>query len=67
MREEDLLPRPADTIKDGLRHCSEDGCRRCPYEADCNMADGFSVLAWDALALIRKLERQIADLTKGRI
>lgn len=47
-----------DKIKKGLEHCSEDGCKRCPYEEDCNMADGFSVLAYDALAYIQQLERE---------
>lgn len=48
-----------DNIKKGLEHCAEDGCKKCPYEDDCNMADGFSALADDALTLIR---RQEADL-----
>lgn len=45
-----------DEIKKGLRHCSEDGCKGCPYKEDCDMADGFSVLAYDALAYIKQLE-----------
>lgn len=45
-----------DEIKKGLEHCSEDGCKGCNYEDDCNMADGFSVLAADALAYIQQLE-----------
>ena len=48
-----------DKIKKGLEHCSEDGCKRCPYEEDCNMADGFSVLAYDALAYIQQLEAAV--------
>lgn len=50
-----------DVIKKGLEHCSEDGCKKCPYEDDCNMADGFSVLAADALALIQQLEAENAQ------
>lgn len=45
-----------DEIKKGLQHCSEDGCKGCNYEEDCNMADGFGVLAYDALAYINDLE-----------
>lgn len=46
-------------IKDGLNHCSEDGCKGCPYVEDCNMADGFSELAKDALTYIRMLETEL--------
>lgn len=46
----------SDKIKKGLEHCSEDDCKGCCYEHDCNMADGFSVLAYDALACIEQLE-----------
>lgn len=53
-----------DEIKKGLRHCSEDGCKGCNYKSDCDMADGFSVLAFDALAYIQQLEDHIRDLTK---
>ena len=45
-----------DEIKQGLQHCSEDCCKGCNYEEDCNMADGFSVLACDAFAYIEHLE-----------
>lgn len=48
--------RMPEEIKKGLLHCSEDGCKGCNYEDDCNMADGFSVLAFDALAYIQQLE-----------
>ena len=51
-------------IKKGLNHCSEDGCKQCPYKYDCDMADGFSVLAGDALAYIQQLEHQIGELTE---
>lgn len=44
-------------IKKGLQHCSEDGCKGCNYEDDCDMADGFSVLASDALVYIQQLEK----------
>lgn len=37
----------------GLEHCSEDGCKDCPYETDCIMADGFSELAKDVLELLK--------------
>lgn len=51
-------------IKQGLEHCSEDGCKGCTYEEDCNMADGFSVLAYDALAYIRLMEDGIDRVYK---
>lgn len=50
--------RAPEEIKKGLEHCSEDGCKGCNYEDDCNMADGFSVLAYDALAYIKQLEEE---------
>lgn len=50
------MTRTPDEIKKGLECCSEDGCKKCPYWEDCNMADGFSELAGDALALIQQLE-----------
>lgn len=56
--------RTPDEIKKGLNHCSEDGCKQCPYKDDCDMADGFSVLAGDALAYIRQLENHIGELTE---
>lgn len=43
----------------GLEHCSEDGCKGCPYEQDCKMCDGFSVLAKDALELINYQDQHI--------
>ena len=45
-------------IKTGLLHCSEDGCKGCNYKDDCDMTDGFSVLAFDALVYIFELERE---------
>lgn len=55
-----------DEIKKGLECCSEDGCKKCPYWEDCKMADGFSELAGDALALIQQLEAErdaaVADI-----
>ena len=51
-------------IKKGLNHCSEDGCKQCPYKDDCDMADGFSVLAGDANAYIQQLENHICELTE---
>ena len=56
--------RTPDEIKKGLNHCSEDGCKQCPYKYDCDMADGFSVLAGDALAYIQQLENHIGELTE---
>lgn len=53
-----------DEIKNGLNHCSKDGCKQCPYNDDCNMADGFSVLAYDANAYIQQLENHINELTE---
>ena len=53
-----------DEIKNGLNHCSEDGCKQCPYNYDCNMADGFSALAYDANAYIHLLENHINELTE---
>ena len=38
----------------GLEHCSEDGCKGCPYEQNCKMCDGFSDLAKDALELLKE-------------
>ena len=53
-----------DEIKKGLRHCSEYGCKGCPYKEDCDMADGFSVLAYDALAYIQQLEEREWDFVQ---
>ena len=53
-----------DEIKNGLNHCSEDGHKQCPYNYDCNMADGFSVLTYDANAYIQQLENHIGELTE---
>ena len=52
------MTKTPDEIKKGLECCSEDGCKKCPYWEDCNMADGFSELAGDALALIQQLEAE---------
>ena len=54
-----------DDIKKGLECCSEDGCKKCPYWEDCHMADGFSELAGDALALIQQLQEDL-QLEKKR-
>lgn len=43
-------------VIEGLEHCSEDGCKDCPYETDCIMADGFSELAKDVLELLKEQE-----------
>lgn len=49
-------------IKKGLECCSEDGCKGCNYVDDCNMADGFSVLAADSLDYIMYLEGAVRNL-----
>lgn len=49
-------------IKKGLEHCEKEMCKKCPYEADCNMEDAFTGLSFDALALIQQLEAQSAEL-----
>lgn len=48
-----------DKVISGLEHCSEDGCKGCPYEQDCKMCDGFSLLAKDALELIYYQDQHI--------
>lgn len=40
----------------GLEHCSEDGCKDCPYDPDCTMCDGFTLLAKDTLELLKEYE-----------
>ena len=51
----------------GLEHCSEDGCKDCPYESDCTMCDGFSILAKDALALLKEESIPVSWLTEKLI
>lgn len=54
-------------IKNGLDHCAHapDGlCKGCPYNDDCYIADGFSVIAHDALECIHSLENHISELTE---
>lgn len=55
-----------DKVISGLEHCSEDGCQGCPYETDCNMADGFSDLAKDALELINYQDQHIEAFLKDQ-
>lgn len=46
-------------IKQALACCAGiDGgnCKKCNYREECTMADGFNVLAYDALEYIKKLE-----------
>ena len=50
----------------GLEHCSEDGCKSCPYEPDCKMCDGFSILAKDALELINYQDQHIEAFLRDR-
>lgn len=45
-------------VLSGLEHCSEDGCKGCPYEPDCKMCDGFSLLAKDAQELLKGKESE---------
>ena len=59
------MTKTPDEIKKGLECCSEDGCKKCPYWEDCNMADGFSELAGDALAFIQQLQDDL-QLEKKR-
>ena len=58
-----------DKVIKGLEHCSEDGCKDCPYETDCMMADGFSELAKDALELLKEQEPVKAEkeYSKGNL
>ena len=56
-----------DKIKNGLDHCAHapDGlCKGCPYNDDCYIEDGFSVIAHDALEYIHSLENHISELTE---
>lgn len=56
-----------DKIKKGLDHCAHDLdglCKGCPYNEECYIADGFSVLAHDALEYIHSLENHIGELTE---
>ncbi len=46
----------------GLEHCSEDGCKDCPYDPDCTMCDGFTLLAKDTLELLKEQEERIEQL-----
>ena len=39
-------------VIDGLWHCTEYGCKGCPYEHDCKMTDGFNRLAKDAAEML---------------
>lgn len=57
--EADKLP---EKIKAGFHHCSEAGCKGCPYEDDCHLADGGSELARDGLAYVRQLENQLENM-----
>ncbi len=52
----------SEEIKKGLEHCEKEMCKKCPYEADCNMEDAFTVLSFDAIALIQQLEAENAEL-----
>jgi len=55
-----------DKVISGLEHCSEDGCKGCPYEQDCKMCDGFSLLAKDALELINYQHEHIEAFLKDQ-
>lgn len=46
----------------GLTHCSEDGCKGCPYEDDCKTIDRFSLLARDALELLQEQEPRLLGI-----
>ena len=45
-----------DKVIKGLEHCAEDGCKGCPYNEDCEMEDGFTALARDAMELLKAQE-----------
>lgn len=45
-----------DKVIKGLEHCSEDGCKDCPYETDCTTTIGFTDLAKDVLELLKEQE-----------
>lgn len=64
-KDANVLSKTPDKLKDGLQHCAEDGCKGCPYEADCFMFDGFSSIANDAYAYIAQLEKQIPKWSKA--
>ena len=49
----------------GLEHCSEDGCKDCPYDPDCTMCDGFTLLAKDTLELLKEQEQRINVLNRA--
>jgi len=40
----------------GLEHCTRDRCKDCPYDPDCEMCSAFSILANDALELLKEYE-----------
>lgn len=49
-------------IKQGLASCAginEGNCKKCNYREECTLADGFSVLAYDALEYIKELEAKL--------
>lgn len=46
-------------IMRGLEHCSELGCKDCPYEEDCKLFDEFSIPAEDAFFYIQQLEKRV--------
>lgn len=45
-----------DKVIKGLEHCSEDGCNGCPYDQECELEDGFTALARDAVELLKEQE-----------
>lgn len=50
-------------VKSGLASCAgiaEGDCKKCNYREECSLSDGFSVLAYDALEYIKKLEAKLA-------
>lgn len=46
----------------GLEHCAGDGCKGCQYYEDCEMEDGFTALARDALALLKAQSEELDRL-----
>jgi len=54
-----------DKVIKGLKHCSEDGCKDCPYETDCTTTTGFTDLAKDVLELLKEQEPKAVKIKKN--
>lgn len=61
------MRKPKD-IKAGLKTCATNGeCKKCPYDYDCKMYDGFCSLANDALQYIDMLELMLTKKMWNKI